>query len=190
MKKSYLFLADGFEELEALSPVDVMRRAGMEVVTVSINGSREVTGAHGVTVKADKLFSEPDYSDAEWLICPGGMPGAQNLYDFEGLRKLLIAHYEKGGLVSAICAAPAVVFYPLGIIDYRTATCYPGMEGMCDKSYMRDEYVEKSGNVVTAEGPGAAIPFALTMVAISVGKEAAKSAADAMLYNRHVFTVD
>ena len=110
MKKSFIFLADGFEEVEALTSVDVMRRAGMPVVTVSINPGREVVGAHGVTVVADSVFEDNDYSEAEWLVLPGGIPGAPNLADHEALCDLLMAHEENGGKVAAICASPAVVW--------------------------------------------------------------------------------
>ena len=130
MKKNYVFLADGFEEVEALTSVDVMRRAGMDVVTVSINEGLEVTGAHGVTVLADSLFEDQDYSDAEWLVLPGGVPGAPNLAAHEDLCTLLKAHDEQGGHIGAICASPAVVLAPLGILSQRHAVCYPGMEAL------------------------------------------------------------
>ena len=113
MKQSYLFLADGFEEIEALTTVDVMRRAGMPVVTVSITSSAMVTGAHQVAVKADALIANVDLGHAEWLICPGGMPGASNLAACEPLNQALKAQAQAGGKVAAICASPAVVLGPL-----------------------------------------------------------------------------
>ena len=152
MKTSYVFLADGFEEVEALTCIDVMRRAAMPVVTVSINPDVAVTGAHGVTVMADSLFDDNDYSDAEWLVLPGGIPGAPNLAAHEALCDLLTAQDERGGKVGAICASPAVVLAPLG-----------------------------DGNVVTGNGPAAAAPFALEMVAQSLGRGAADQVAAGML---------
>ena len=139
MKRSYLFLAPGFEETEALATVDVMRRAGMEVLTVAINpeNSEKVCGAHGVVVVADLLPEDADFTDVEWLICPGGMPGAQNLADSRIVTEALRAHAAKGGKIAAICASPALVLAPLGILDGREATCYPGMQPESDKIVMR-----------------------------------------------------
>ena len=126
MKSSYLFLAPGFEEVEALTPVDVMRRAGIDVKTVSVTASRDVEGAHGVTVKADMTFDEADFSDCDWLVLPGGMPGATNLYECKPLCSLLLKHNAEGGHIAAICASPAVVLGGLGLLDGKEATCYPG----------------------------------------------------------------
>ena len=106
MNTSFVFLANGFEEVEALTTIDIMRRAGMEVVTVSINDTLEAEGAHGVTVKADALISEVNLNNAEWLICPGGMPGASNLAACKPLTNALIAQNSKGGKIAAICASP------------------------------------------------------------------------------------
>lgn len=185
MKTSYVFLADGFEEIEAMAPVDVMRRAGMNVVTVSITDSQTVTGAHGVKVNADKLFKELTFDDAEWLVCPGGMPGAKNLAEYQPLTDLLVAHFDAGKKVAAICASPALVLAPLGLLDSKAATCYPGMESNCSKSTMLDQYVVTDGNVVTGQGPAAAIEFGLTLVSITLGNAAADDISNGMLYNRH-----
>lgn len=189
MKTSYIFLADGFEELEALSPIDIMRRAGMPVVTVAIRNDGTATGAHGVTVEADttidKIKDKLDMASIEWLVCPGGMPGATNLYESAPLGDMLSAHYKSGGKVAAICASPAIVFAPLGIIDNREATCYPGMEGLCVNAHMVDKYVVVSDNVVTGQGPAAAIPFGLKLVELSLGKEVADNVAAGMLVGRH-----
>ncbi len=181
MKKNYVFLADGFEEVEALTSVDVMRRAGMDVVTVSINEGLEVTGAHGVTVVADSLFDDQDYSDAEWLVLPGGVPGAPNLAAHEGVTALLKAHGGRGGRIGAICASPAVVLAPLGLLSGRHAVCYPGMEALSGHVEWGKEPVAVSGNMVTGNGPAAGAPFALTMVAESLGADAARRVADGML---------
>lgn len=117
MKKSFVFLATGFEEIEALATVDVLRRAGIEVTVVSIYKDRMVTGAHGITVAADVVMAGADFSDCDWLICPGGMPGSEHLAKFEPLTELLKQHNANGGRIAAICAAPAVVLAPLGILD-------------------------------------------------------------------------
>jgi len=181
MKTSYVFFADGFEEVEALTSVDVMRRAGMPVVTVSINAGLEVTGAHGVTVVADSLFEDNDYSDAEWLVLPGGVPGAPNLAAHEELCAALTAQNERGGKVAAICASPSVVLCPLGIIGQRRAVCYPGMEMEDCGVNWGDTPVAVDGNVVTGNGPAAAAPFALTIVANSLGHDKAAEVAAGML---------
>lgn len=181
MKETYVFLADGFEEVEALTCVDVLRRAGMPVTTVSINPDLEVTGAHGVTVLADSLYDDNDYADAEWLVLPGGIPGAPNLAACEPLCRELVAQDERGGRVAAICASPAVVLAPLGIIAGREAVCYPGMEQGIEGVNWVDGPVAVDGNVVTGNGPAAAAPFALALVAQSLGADAARQVADGML---------
>lgn len=180
-KNTFLFLGDGFEEIEALATVDIMRRAEMPVVTVSVNPTAVVTGAHGVVVTADTVISEVELSDAEWLICPGGMPGASNLAACEKLISALQAQNAKGGKIAAICAAPAVVLAPSGVIDGKQATCYPGFEGAMGKAIYTDEYVVVDGNVVTACGPGAATAFALTIVSQTKGQETADQVAAGML---------
>ena len=182
MKRSFVFLANGFEEVEALTCVDVMRRAGMDVVTVSINPSEEVRGAHCVTVVADSLYEDNDYSNAEWLVLPGGMPGATNLAAHEALCGELEAQVERGGRVSAICASPAVVLAPLGLLDGRRAVCYPGMEVPAeDITWVTGQPAVVDGNVVTGRGPAAAAAFALAMVEQSMGRDVADQVAAGML---------
>lgn len=183
MRKSFIFLAEGFEEIEALTVVDVMRRAGMDIATVSITDSRNVTGAHGVTVVADITFNEADFENAEWLICPGGMPGAENLHKYASLGNLLRSHKGK---IAAICAAPAVVLAPLGLLDGREATCYPGFESLCtaNGAVMKDVPVMALEDIITANGPGAATSFALSIVSNSLSDNAAHQVGGGMLiYN-------
>lgn len=178
---NYIFFANGFEEIEALATVDVMRRAGMEVTTVSINPTKEVTAAHGVTVVTDAMLSGVDASDAEWMVLPGGMPGATNLVECEPLAQLLVAHNAKGGKVAAICASPAVVLAQLGILNGKNATCYPGMEAEgCGVNWQSDMVVV-DGNIVTGKGPAAACSFGFTIAAISQGVEQAEAVAQGML---------
>lgn len=178
---NYVFFADGFEEIEALATVDVMRRAGMDVTLVSINPTLEVTGAHGVKVVADVLMENVDAAQAEWLVLPGGMPGATNLAACEPLTTMLTAHHKAGGKVAAICASPAIVFAPLGILDGKNAVCYPGMEAEgCGVNWQSDMVVV-DGNVVTGKGPAAACSFGFTIAAISQGVEQAEAVAQGML---------
>lgn len=183
MNSSFLFLADGFEEVEALTPVDVMRRAGMDVKTVSINDTRLVTGAHGVTISADLTFCEADFGHAEWLICPGGLPGAENLHNYGPLSDLLKEHAQKGS-IAAICASPAMVLAPLGILNGKEATGYPGTEDglRAGGAIVRVAPVISSGRIITANGPGSSLRFALAIVAATMGEHTAQQIGSAMLY--------
>lgn len=128
MKTSYVFLAPGFEEIEALGTVDALRRGGITVKTVSITDENTVVGAHGIPVVADIKFDEID-DNPDWLILPGGMPGATNLFNCEPLTNLLIEHHKAGGHIAAICASPGVVLGQLGLLNGETATCYPRLRG-------------------------------------------------------------
>lgn len=183
MKRSYIFLATGFEETEALATVDVLRRAGIEITLVSIYKDRMVTGAHGITVAADVVMAGADFSDADWLICPGGMPGAEHLSKFEPLTELLKKHNAEGGRIAAICAAPAVVLAPLGILNGKKATCYPGFEDGIARggATPQDDRVVTDGNIVTGNGPSSAIPFALAIVKETLGQQTANDVSDGML---------
>lgn len=181
--RSFLFLAPGFEEIEALTVVDVMRRAGMDIKTVSITGDRLVHGANGIGVEADLTFKEADFEGAEWLITPGGMPGAENLHDFQPLNDLLKIYATKGK-IAAICAAPAIVLAPLGILKDREATCYPGFEDkiIAGGGIRRDTPVVALGNLITANGPATALRFALAIVANSLGETYAHEIGSGMLF--------
>ncbi|MCF0176821.1 MAG: DJ-1/PfpI family protein [Bacteroidales bacterium] len=178
----YVFLADGFEEVEAMAPVDILRRTGKEVITVSVGDGREVTSAHGVTMIADTLFADNDYSGAELVVLPGGMPGASNLAAHEGLCSLLKERHEKGELIGAICASPAVVLAPLGILDSRKGTCYPGFEGSLPPESYTGKLVEADGHVITGEGPAAALPFGYKLAELTAGAAAADGVANGMLF--------
>jgi len=181
MNHSFIFLAEGFEEIEALTVIDVMRRADMDIKTVSITDSKKVVGAHGITVEADITFKEADFAGSEWLILPGGMPGASHLHESEALGDLLKAHKGK---IAAICASPAVVLAPLGLLKGREATCYPGFEADCKKhgAVMRDVPVMTLDTLITANGPSSSLRFALAIVANSLGDSIAQQIGSAMLY--------
>ena len=156
MNTMYVFLAEGFEEIEALAPVDVMRRAGLAVKMVSVTDDCVVRGAHGIPVVADAAFDELDYSDAALLFLPGGLPGATNLEAHEGLGKLLQDKAKQTDvIISAICAAP-LVLGGLGVLDGKQATCYPGFEDTMKGAVYTAAQVTVDGNVFTACGPAAA----------------------------------
>ena len=160
----YVFLADGFEEIEALAPVDVMRRAGLSVTMVSVTGNLVVQGAHGIPVVADVAFGELDYADAALLFLPGGLPGATNLEAHEGLNALLQAKaQEEEVILSAICAAP-LVLGGLGLLQGKQATCYPGFEDTMKGAVYTAAKVTMDGNIFTACGPGAAWELGFTFV--------------------------
>lgn len=182
MKRSFLFLAPGFEEIEALTVVDVMRRAGMDIKTVSVISDMMVTGAHGIPVKADLLYSQTKFDNVEWLIIPGGLPGTTNLAAYAPLCTLLKEHHAKKGKIAAICAAPAMMLGPLGIIDGRECTGYPGTQKLSDKAQWRDAPVIALDTLITGNGPASAMRFALAIVANSMGEPAAQEIGSGMLY--------
>ena len=182
MAKVYVFLADGFEDVEALIPVDVLRRGGVEVLTVSTNPDVMVESAHGVSICADIMFDEANYSDADLLMLPGGMPGASNLFVHEGVCEAVKAQFAAGKKVSAICAAPAVVLAQLGILDGKKATCYPGFEKMLTKAEYTADLVTVDGNVTTAEGPAAAFPYAYELLTQLVDKQTSDQIAEGMRF--------
>lgn len=176
----FIHLATGFEEIEAISIIDVLRRADIEVTTISVTGRREVTGAHQITVHTDLLFEEADYREAGMIVLPGGMPGAKNLSEHEGLARQILAFHTDGKLLGAICAAP-LVFGKLGILHGKEATCYPGFEKYLEGAHFTGRKVTCSGTIVTAKGPGAAIPFALKIVEILKGKNLVDSLKEKMI---------
>ena len=174
---NYLFLDNGFEEIEALTTVDLLRRAGVELATVAIRGNIQVNGAHGITVHADRLFEDCNFADAEMLILPGG---AAHLENHEGLCNLLKKHNAEDKLIAAICYAPSVLGR-LGILEGKQATCYPGFEDYLGESYIGGLVVE-SKNVITAKGPGLSCDFAFCIIEKLKGSEVADAVYDTAQY--------
>ena len=161
MSSILVFLTTGFEEIEALGTVDVLRRAGLAVQTVSLEGERQGVGAHGVPVLADALFDEVECAAASMLVVPGG---TTRYAEHEGLKQQLLAFAQAGGRVAAICASPAVLGQ-IGLLQGRAATCYPGFEAGCTGAVMQaGKAVVVDGNITTGRGPGLALEFALTLV--------------------------
>ena len=172
-------LANGFEEIEALTPVDILRRAGLNVLTCSI-GDREVFGAHGIKVVADICPDELDPTEVDMLILPGGMPGATNL-DASPLTDTLIdAVLTNGGRLAAICAAP-LVLGRRGLLKGKRATCYPGFEDELVGATATGEGVVTDGNITTSKGMGVALRFALELVRLTVGEDKAKEISAAIM---------
>ncbi|MBN1951316.1 MAG: DJ-1/PfpI family protein [Bacteroidales bacterium] len=180
MKKAFVYFAEGFEEIEAITIVDVLRRAGIPTLTISITGRKEVTGAHNIKMNTDALFEEVDADDAEILILPGGLPGADNLNAHAGLKNQLRLFNEQGRKLAAICAAPQVLG-GLDILNGQRAVCYPGFEEKLTGADIQYEAAIKSGNVITGRGPGAALDFALMIVSELKGAQLADTLARGML---------
>lgn len=163
MSKVYIFFADGFEDIEGLTVVDLMRRAGIDIQTVSIKETKEIRTSHGIDLLTDRIFGECDFSDADMLVIPGGMPGTKYLGAFEPLTDLLKSFYNKGGKIAAICAAPTV-FAQLGFLKGRRATAYPSCMGQLGEAIVTEDSVVTDGNVTTSRGLGTAIDFALSLI--------------------------
>ena len=180
----YLFLAEGFETIEALTVVDMLRRAGIDITTVSITDSLEVKSAHGIVVKADELLSNVKDNDSECLVLPGGMPGTNNLRANDTLMDMVIKQNEAGKYVAAICAAPAVIFSELGITKGKNSTCYPSFN---DKLEDEGGNLIKlpavvDGNVITGMGMGTAIEFSHAIIKELKGKEIADKILDSICF--------
>lgn len=180
MKKVALFLADGFEEIEALGTLDVLRRAEIPVETVSVTNDLKVTGAHNVPVLADKLFNDVDFSALDILVLPGGMPGAKHLNEHEGLKERINNFASQNKKVAAICAAP-MVLGGLDLLDGKKATCYPGFEPELIGAEITGEPVTTDGNITTGKGPGLMFDFALQLVEDIAGKGTRKKVAEGLL---------
>ena len=163
MSKAAIFLATGFEEIEAINIIDVLRRGGVDLHIVSVSGMEFVEGAHGIVVKSDALFFSIDYSDYELFILPGGMPGTTNLSKHEGLCALLKSVNEQNKRIGAICAAP-IVLGQEGLLTGKLATCYPGFETGLAGANILDQDIVRDGNIITGRGAGVAISFALELL--------------------------
>lgn len=181
MEKVVVFLADGFEEVEGLTVVDLLRRAGAVVETVSVMGKLQIDGAHGIQVEADELFEKAFFDDAELLVLPGGMPGTLHLKEHKGLADLLCKFNEKGKRIAAICAAPTV-FGALGLLKEKAACCYPGMEEQLNCKEAKFCSFVTDGNITTSRGVGTAIPFALELIRQLFGNEKASEIAESIVY--------
>lgn len=176
----YVHLADGFEEIEAIAIVDVLRRAELDAIIVSVSKEKAVTGAHSITVIADIIFEDADYTNCEMIILPGGMPGTTNLAAHDGLIEQIQLFHNKNKWIAAICAAP-MILGNLSLLTGKQATIYPGMEKhLVGASYL-DEKVVVDENFITAKGPGIAIDFALKIVEVFKGSQTVNTLRKAMI---------
>ena len=181
MSKVLIFMAEGHEEIEALTVVDLLRRAGIDIYTVSITGEKKVTGSHGITTVCDKLIETVNFDDADMLVLPGGMPGTLNLGNCELLMDQVHGFNTSKKGLAAICAAPTV-FGKAGLLEGKKATCYPGMEGDLKGANTSTDAVCHDGHIITSRGMGTAIPFALEIIRTFQGDEAAEKLAKSIVY--------
>ncbi|GHU66851.1 thiazole biosynthesis protein ThiJ [Clostridia bacterium] len=179
----YIHLADGFEEIEALTVCDILRRAGLKTETVSIMGRLPVTGAHGIEVVADIVFEDAVYNSCELIVLPGGMPGAENLDNHARLREKIQSFAVQGKKLAAICAAPLVLGHA-GVLEGKEATCYPGFEVELTGAVLTETAVCVSDNITTSRGPATAAAFAFELVRQLKGDAVSDSIARDMLFHK------
>lgn len=177
-------VAHGSEDIEAITLIDVLRRAGIAVTVASVAMTREVVFAHGTCVTADTLHSEVASRSFDLIVLPGGMPGAEHLRDTPALIAQLQAQDARGALFAAICAAPGVVLGTHGLIGARKATAYPGFEGLLPAGSFVDQRVVRDGHLLTSRGPGTALEFALALVEALGHADKAAQLASGMLVRR------
>lgn len=182
MAKIGVFMADGCEEIEALTVVDIARRAGIETAMISISGDKEVTSSHKVIFKTDIPAEFMDYDMLDGIVLPGGMPGTKHLAANEYVQKVIADFAKAGKLVAAICAAPSVLG-EAGLLEGKTATCYPGFEDKLLGATTSLEPVVVDGNIITSRGMGTAIDFSLAIVAYLVDEEKAEKIREGIIYN-------
>nr|WP_315024762.1 DJ-1 family glyoxalase III [uncultured Aminipila sp.] len=177
----YVHLAEGFEEIEALACVDIMRRAGIETETVSITGQKLVKSVRGIAVEADILYEEADYKSCHMIVLPGGMPGAKNLGDHKGLVSNIREFAQNNKWVAAICAAPMILGHE-GLLKGRKVTIFPGMEEHLEEAVCGRVVID--GNFITSKGPGTAMEFAIAIVGVLKGQGTAeKLKKDLVMFN-------
>ena len=181
MSKTAIFFATGYEEIEALTVVDILRRAGEEIAMVSITDERRVASSHGVEVTMDKVFSEVNFDETDVIVLPGGMPGTKNLEACEALMEQVDAFVKAGKTVAAVCAAPSILGHR-GHLKGKKACSFPTMESQLEGADVKQEPAVIDGNIITGRGMGAAIPFGLAILEKLQGKEAADAMGKKIVY--------
>ena len=180
MKILVILPKEGFEEVEAVTTIDYLRRAEIEVTTVALHDDAMVMGSHNIPIKADLLWKDIDFDDYQGIILPGGLPGAEILRDHEGLMKTLKKYDGEEKLIAAICAAP-IALGNAGVLENRKYTCYPGVEKMIKHGEYTGEKAIRDGHVITGKGPALAINFALEIVEYLADDSVRKSLASELL---------
>lgn len=181
MSKVCVFFANGFEEIEALTVVDILRRADIDVDMVSISEEKKATGSHRITVETDKVFNEVDFDKTDMIVLPGGLPGTTNLEAFEPLMKQVDAFYENGKYIAAICAAPSI-FAHRGMLTGKAACVNPGFESHLECADLKKEAVVVTDRIITSRAMGTAVPFALAILEQFAGKEEAERMKEKILF--------
>ena len=181
MSKAAIFFGNGYEEIEALTVVDILRRAGISTDMVSITGEREVTGSHGITVHMDQLFEEVDFDSVDIIVLPGGMPGTTNLEAYKPLMDKVDEFYQQDKYIAAICAAPSI-FGHKGFLKGKKACSNPGFEGHLEGADVKHEPAVVDGHIITSRGMGTAIPFGLTILEQLAGADAAVQMRQKLVY--------
>ena len=181
MKKAAIFFAAGYEEIEALTVVDLLRRAGIETVCVAVNNEKSVTGSHKISVAMDAGIDDIDFDSFDILVCPGGMPGTRNLEACKKLTDQIQKFNEEKKLIAAICAAPSI-FGHMGLLEGKSACIYPGMEAELIGANVVHDKVVKAENIITSRGMGTAIAFGLEIIASLLDKETADRLGEAIVY--------
>lgn len=181
--KVYVHLAEGFEEIEAVTVIDILRRAGIDAEAVSVTGNLFVAGAHAITIKADLLFEEADYDKCCMIVLPGGLPGTTNLSAHKGITDQIKKFAAEDKWLAAICAAPTV-FGKIGLLEGRKAVVYPGMEKFLTGAKPGKKTVETDGRIITSKAPGTAMEFAFTLVETLKDKAIANQLKKAMLFEK------
>lgn len=184
MKKTAMLFATGFEEVEALTVVDILRRAGIGCDMLALDDAAEVAGSHGISIRMDGAFSSADFSGYDGLLLPGGMPGTTNLANDERVLKLLREFFASGRLTAAICAAPTVLA-KAGLLEGKRAVCYPGLESKLTGATAGTEPVVQDGTVITSRGVGTALPFALELVAYLDSRTQADELAKSVVFAQY-----
>ena len=181
MSKVYVFLADGFEEIEGLTVVDLLRRAEIETITVSVMGREEIIGSHRIPVVADTLIGDVHPTVEDLLVLPGGMPGTTNLDEHPGVKRVVEDYVTSGKYVAAICAAPSILG-GMGLLKGKRAACYPSVEDKLSGAVISRLPVVQDGNIITSRGMGTAIDFALKLTEILFDREKAEELAASIIY--------
>ncbi len=184
MDKVCIFFGTGYEEIEALTVVDLLRRAGIDTEMVSITGEQMVKGSHGIAVRMDKLYDEIDFTAVDMIVLPGGMPGTKNLEAYEPLMAQVDAFYADGKNLAAICAAPSILGHR-GMLKGKRACSFPGFESHLEGAEVTKNPAETDGNIITSRGMGCAIDFGLAIVEKLQGREKAIALADVILYGHY-----
>ena len=182
MKRIAILIAEGFEEIEAVTPIDILRRGGIEVIITGV-GDNNVTGSHGIKIECDTTIGQINSDDIDGVVIPGGMPGATNISESVEAGRFIESIYQDKKLIAAICASPSIVLSPLKILDGRKSTGHPGsVNGFSELVEIKTDKVVVDVNVITSRGPGTAADFSFAILEYLVGSEQAESLSSRMLY--------